>query len=529
MLHSNPQKIVTMKRNILKVFGLTAVAAALVVGCTDLEIQETDSVFLEEEGGGFTGVADPAAAIENIFNDLYGALGDQERFFALQEVPSDEFLVPTRGTDWGDNGVWRNLHLHTWDPNHRDVINTWNQWNEGIFRASEIIDPRSNATPEQLAQAKFIRAFRMWGILDLYGQVPFREVDEGPDVNPRVLSSSEAVDFIIADLDDAIADLPTVMAMSHEDLRLGHKSAARFLKARVLLNKHIYLKQAQADAADMNTVISLIDDIAADGFGLQAGYFDLFKEDPDNETIFWTRSTVGNQIWMGMHYNQNSPDNAGGGWNGFSTLAEFYDLFEGNPNSNYVGDGQEERRGFVPDATTANSENLGIGYGFLIGQQYNEDGTPLETRQGAPLVFTKEFPGLVGNGEAEGIRVIKYHPINGAFTNHKPMFRYSDAHLMKAEAMLRSGGDPTAMVNELRSLRGAQPLSSVGEQELLDERGRELYGEFVRRTDLIRFGKFTEQWSLKTNFGEDKGYLTVFPIPTPALLTNPNLVQNPGY
>src|SRR5690606_36880558 len=87
----------------------------------------------------------------------------------------------------------------------------------------------------------------------------------------------------------------------------------------------------------------------------------------------------------------------------------FYDLFEGAPTTNYDGDGQEERRGFVPAATTANATNLGIGYGFLIGLQYNEDGSPLENRQGGPLTFTKDIASLVGNGEADGIRVIKYH------------------------------------------------------------------------------------------------------------------------
>ncbi len=93
------------------------------------------------------------------------------------------------------------------------------------------------------------------------------------------------------------------------------------------------------------------------------------------------------------------PDQLDGGWNGFSTLAEFYDLFEGAPNSNYVGDGQEERRGWVPDATNADETNLGFGYGFLIGQQYSVDGEALKDRAANPLVFTKELPGLVGNNE----------------------------------------------------------------------------------------------------------------------------------
>ena len=279
----------------------------------------------------------------------------------------------------------------------------------------------------------------------------------------------------------------------------------------------------------MAGVINAVDAIAADGFGLQAGYFDLFKEDVDDETIWYLPTGVGNRIWNGLHYHQITPDNTGGGWNGFTTLAEFYDLFEGDPNSNNVGDGQEERRGWVPDEITADDTNYGIGYGFLIGQQYDVDGNKYKDRAGADLVFSKELPGLSGNDEKTGIRVIKYHPANGAFTSHEIIFRYSDAHLMKAEAMLRSGGDATAMVNELRALRGAADLGNVSESDLLDERGRELYVEFTRRNDLIRFGQFTKDWEFKDPGAVGDASKNLFPIPSNALLSNPNLIQNPGY
>jgi len=518
-----------MKRNVFKVIGGFALTAALAVGCTDLEISETDSIFEEGGTGEFTGVEDPASAVTNLFNDL-NALGDQANFFALQEVSTDEQLVPTRGTDWGDNGIWRTLHAHTWDAAHQYVLNTWNNWNQGIFRASEIIDPRSDATAEQVAQAKFVRAIRVWGVLDLYGQVPFREVDEGPDVNPRVLTRQEAVDLILSDLDDAIADLPTVSAGSVDLQNRGSKAAARFMKAKVLLNKHIYLQQAQPEGADMNEVISLVDAIEGDGYALEDDYFGIFAPEADNETIFWLQTAVGNRIWNGMHYNIVSPDNAGGGWNGFSTLAEFYDLFEGDPNSNFVGDGQEERRGFVPDASNAGPNNFGIGYGFLIGQQYAEDGTPLTTRPGAPLTFTRDFPGLVGNTEETGIRVIKYHPVDGgSFRNHEIFFRFADAYLMRSEARWYLGTDITAEINTLRATREASPLGSVGAGELLAERGRELYVEFWRRNDLIRFGQFTADWEFKDPGAVGDANLNVYPIPSQALLGNPNLTQNPGY
>lgn len=501
-----------------------AFLSLLTVSCTNLEIDETDSI-IAEGSVVFEGVADVDASITNLYNDVYGQLTDQANFYALQEVTTDEALVPTRGTDWGDNGVWRTLHAHTWSPTHQYVNTVWNQLNQNVLRASQIIHPLSAPNAQQEAQARFLRAFSMFFVVDMWGVAPFREPTDGPDVDPIVLSASEAYQFIIDDLNTAIPNLPA-SGPSEDNIR-ANKAAGYFLLAKVVLNSEKYT----GTAPNYQVVIDAVDNITAEGYGLVEGYFDIFGEEIDNETIWYTSSSVGNVIWNGLHYNQNSPDNTGGGWNGFTTLAEFYDSFEGNPTSNFVGDGQEERRGWVPDNTNANEENLGIGYGFLIGQQYDADGTILKDRPGNPLVFTKELPGLSGNGENTGIRVIKYHPgqAGGSFRSHKIMFRYSDAHLMKAEAMLRMGGDATAMVNELRTIRGATPLGNVTENDLLAERGRELYNECWRRNDMVRFGQFTRDWEFKNPESVNDSKWNVFPIPVNALLSNPNLVQNPGY
>jgi len=117
------------------------------------------------------------------------------------------------------------------------------------------------------------------------------------------------------------------------------------------------------------------------------------------------------------------------------------------------------------------------------------------------------------------------------------LFRYPDVVLMVAEAKMRTGDNAgaLAMVNDLRKVRGAAPMSSitlVNESNVYDpgtllaERGRELYWEVGRRTDLIRFGVFLKAWAYKA--ASDKKYL-VYPIPTQALAANPNLIQNEGY
>jgi len=514
-----------MKNAQIKNYLLLAILAITAISCSDLEIEGKDRIIdtSTNEGGIFNGVESVPASLDNIFNRLGPSLLSIGDFNALQEITTDEQLVPTRGTDWGDNGFWRSLHTHGWDSSNGAITSTWNSWNETIFLCSEVIDPRSNASLEEVAQASFVRAIATWVIMDMYGQVPNRAPDEGPDINPVILSRTEALVSVLNDLDIAISGLPSAVAGDMDNLKRGTKAAARFLKARVLLNSGVY--NGTGNPIGLDEVISLVDEITADGFALESGYFGIFEESADTETVFWLPTNVGALIYGALHYNQGI-----GGWNGYCTLAEFYAMFEGDADNNAPGSGQEERRGFVPGIDESNETNNGIGYGFLIGQQYNGDGTKTKDRTGNDLIFTKDFPGLIGNGEANGIRVLKYHPSkDNGFTNHGIIFRYADAHLMKAEAILRSGGDATALVNELRVLRGATPLGTVSENELLEERGRELYLELVRRTDMIRFGQFTRNWEFKDPQFIGDETKNLYPIPSNALLSNPNLVQNPGY
>lgn len=499
-------------KNLINTFSIAILCTFL--ACTDLEVEEQDSLVIQTESGQFGGV-NAAATLSSAYNDLQ-RFGDQANLYALLEVTSDELLVPTRGTDWGDNGIWRTLHQHTWDPSHQYILNTWNNLNSNIFRLNQLLASETNPDPTQTAEGKFLRAYNMFLILDLFGQVPFREVNEGVDVDPKVLSSSDAFEFIVKDLTEALPNLPDI-SPGNETVRAS-KASGNFLLAKLYLNKHIYIG-GDVQPEDMTKVIEHVDAIANQGFSLQAGFFELFTQDPDTETVLWTAAEVGNRIWNGLHYHQNL-DNPGGGWNGFSTTAEFYAKFEGNPDSNTPGSGQEERRGVVPE------DSLGIG--FLVGQQYGPEG-PLNDRSGNPLVFTKEFPGLIGNNERTGIRVLKYHPGNGGFTRHYILFRYADAHLMKIEAILRGGTSSDQaldLYNELRTLRNASPASSIDLMDVLDERARELYIEGWRRNDQIRFGTFTSTWDMKENTEE---FRVLFPIPANAISTNPNLIQNPGY
>ncbi|MGA9239945.1 RagB/SusD family nutrient uptake outer membrane protein, partial [Robiginitalea sp.] len=445
-----------MKRFELKFLSLAFLAVFGLYSCTDLEIEETDS-FISE---GFQGLEDPQSALDQLYNQVGGQLGDQANTYALTTVTTDEQLVPTRGADWGDNGRWRKLHQHEWGFEETDILTPFDQWNSNQLLASQILDTRSAAPSDVAASAHFIRAWSMYMILDLYGQVPFRDTELSSTAVPEVLIGAVAVDFILADLDAAIAGLPATPAGS-DGLNRASKAAARYLKAKVLLNRSVFESQLLEAAptsfnpADMQEVVNLVDAIAADGYALQSGYFEIFEPTSDTETIWFTDSgNSGNRIFNGLHYNSTSL--GGGGWNGFSTLAEFYDLFEGDPNQNRYDsdlesaqiDGQEERRGGVPNVGVpftgreGTSDNGGledgsnVGNGFLIGQQYDlaSTPTPLEDRQGNPLEFSRGFvdgngaPSLINNSERTGIRVMKYNPrIGGGFANSVMIFRYADA------------------------------------------------------------------------------------------------------
>lgn len=516
-----------MNKNILRK-SIMIGGAILLAACTDLEVKEKDSVLIEDDGGNFSGV-EPNAMLLTGYADLRG-YSNQENLYALLEVTSDELLVPTRGTDWGDNGVWRSLYQHTWNDTHPHLLNTWNQLNGNAYRMGQLLAPESNATPSQAAEGRFLRALNMFYVLDLWRQVPFREVYSKANEDPDVLTAQEAFDFIVKDLEDALPNLPTT-GPSANTIKAS-RASANFLLAKLYLNKHIYTNTA-VQAADMTKVIQYVDAIEADGFELHEGYFEIFEPTVDSETILWTDASVGNRIWNGLHYFQGVPDNTGGGWNGFATTADFYALFEGDPDSNEPGNDQEERRGYVP-ATGDDPSGYGIGYGFLVGQQYHSaDGDealePLKDRAGNPLIFTKDYPALSGNTERNGIRIIKYHPRNGAFASHYILFRYADALLMKAEAILRGGtsaDNALDLVNELRSIRGASEMDAVTLDDILDERGRELYAEGWRRNDMVRFGTFDDVYELKDNTEEHRN---VFPIPAVALSSNPNLQPTPGY
>jgi hypothetical protein len=495
---------------------VVAVAALSIAGCTKLD----ETLYGEINDSGVSS-ENVAAVLNASYNAMRAPFQGPYGFWALQEFPTDEAMAPTRGGDWDDNGAWRALHLHKWAPDHTRIHSVFRDLGSASYVATSVLQFKPNA--QQAAEARFIRAFSEFALLDGWGQVPYREPGEDVTQPSRVRKAAEEIDYLIAELTEIIPQLPESPVTS------ATKDAAKMLLMKCYLNKGAFINRAAPtfDPADMAKVISLADEIInTNQYILAPNYFDNFApaNDVSKENIFTGRNVGGadagglNSMWIApLHYNQTPSGN-----NGFSTLSDFYDKFESVDS---------RRGGAYPGVTDVS----GVRVGFLVGQQLDENGVALKDRRGNNLIFTPEVNIIERDQnrlEVAGIRVIKY-PIDytnlgtGIPENDWVYYRYSDVLLMKAEALLRTQQAALALplVNQVRTKRGATAWTDVTLDKLLDERGREFFWEGVRRQDLIRFGKFLTPWQEKPT---DDPKNLVFPIPSNQL-ANPNYTQNPGY
>lgn len=525
-----------MMRKILTICLPLAVAS---FSCTKLDEKfRGDLSASQVSSGGSTNVD---ALLKGMYNSMRTTFQDQTRVYCLWEMTTDELIGPTRGPDWDDNGVWRVLHLHKWDGENIRLREGFNDLLGTVYAATDLL--RFNPSPSQAAEARYVRAFASFMVLDGWDQVPYREPGESVLLPAKVRKGSEALDWIIAELQAALPNLPD------GPVTKANKNAARVLLMKCYLNRGVFssIQTRLAPtfaAADMNQVISLADQIINSGlYSFTPSYFDNFA--PANTAIgkenIWTQEnvagvgegapTVRSRYHSTMHYNQNPQ-----GWNGFTTLSDFYAKFEAS----------DKRRGVAYPAIggPANPGNR-VNVGILAGQQYDwTTDAPLKDRTGAPLAFTPAVTSIeIGsNLEVTGYRAYKYpidYPNDGSGNtdNDYVFFRLADVLLMKAEAILRGGtgtaagpygSTALAIVNSIRTnaSRTASSLASVNLDQLLDERGREMYLESWRRQDLVRFGKFLAPFQEKPQ--SDNKYI-VFAIPNQQLAVNPNLQPNPGY
>jgi starch-binding outer membrane protein, SusD/RagB family len=519
------------KYNFIK-YGIFAGALVLGVSCTNLDEQILDATDKKN--------ADPDAVLNSAYSGVR-QFQTQDGIFAVQEVSTDFVIVPTRAGDWGDGGAWLQDHFHTWTADSREVNSAWRQMLSSVYNCDEALAIQGIPAGKK-AEAQFLKAFYYYNAIDLYGQVPYREAGSSPDDFPKVWDSPTATANIIALLEEALPNLP---AKNTSDPSIASKDAAHFLLAKIYLNKAVFDSPSHTgfnanNVANMNKVIEHVDAISS-ATTLAPDYWDNFK--PTNHTspelILTSRNVLGvdavagmgingirSRWYMGNHYNQ-----VPSGWNGFSVLQEYYDKFD-----------PSDRR--IKNDDQAIISAFGSPLGMRRGQQYDKGGvTPLTTRgqNGAlPLVFESDPAGLPADGkitganwlERWGIRPQKYIP--DASNMDKPendyvLFRYADALLMKAEAILRGGTSTTTIASIAAKLAARQGITSTINLTTLagidHARATELWEEGWRRNDMIRFGTYT---TARATMKNTDAYRVLLPIPTTALL-NPNIKQNPGY
>jgi starch-binding outer membrane protein, SusD/RagB family len=508
------------------IYALLVLGIFLTPGCTDLE----ENVLDEQLGGNL--VNNPEN-VQSLINPPYASLRrtiEWYDYWGLQEVSTDEVIIPTRGTDWYDNGAWIALHLHTWTPDHVRMKSVWDALNQGVSRANTAIYyisqfPQNQTNELYINEARFLRAYYMYLINDLYGQVPFREADElDYSVTPEVLNQKEAADWIIQEVETILPALSTKGQVGSARVTQG---AAHALLAKLHLNYEIYGGEAHWTEA-----INHSDQLINSGdYEVADDYWSMFQANVAEHPEFILRVPMDDNVDMGsgsvwvnftLHYSQLF-GNYTSTWNGPSTTSTFFNTWDMENDARFYDDR------IMPQT--------GLNQGFLVGQQYGVNGNALTQRNGSPLIFVPEI-NITSSPENAGIRVIKFAPNPNterqfSSPNDVPILRISDIYLVRAEAKLRNGDESGALedVNLIRSKRSADgatlpALSSLTLDDVLKERGYELYWEGHRRQDLIRFGKFTDAYQEKPVTDETK---TLYPLPTSAVDVNENLTQNPGY
>jgi hypothetical protein len=503
--------------------ALVLAPALLLAGsCTNLDETPRDALTPDNA---FHNDAEILAGVASVYAGLRGTMWG---WYNLSEITTDELIVPTRGTDWYDNGRWLEIYKQKWTPSSGsaldDMNGTWNTLFSGVARANLMIDVIEKAGGAQadvtLAELRTLRAWYYYMLMDFFGGVPL-VTGTTVEAQPRV-SRQEIFNFIESELNDA----RTVLPESWPAAQAGRvtSGAANAILASLYLNAEVFTGTVSSTGLTKGTA-RWQDAIDAADRVMNSDVYDFnpdWKKNftPDNhdspENIFVVVHTaaipgLGMSIPMrGLHYAMLSPEP----WNGFATLAETYRAFDPNDDRREV---------------------------FLVGQQYSYNtGQPVKDRQGNPLIFVDTIGNETQAAENEGARLMKFPPLPGApngdsHPNNFPYFRLSEMYLIKAEALNELGQTPAAiaLVNTIRArhFNPPEPLNAGMSQTearaaILNERLFELAGEAKRRQDLIRAGRFTEARHFKT---ATEPYRILFPIPSTQIQTNALLTQNPGY
>ena len=447
-------------------------------------------------------------------------------YWYLQDLTTDEAVVA-----W-NSGPLQELNRGTWTSSNDLVNNMYTRifyevaaCNEFIRQASDdnlssrgIGGADADAARLDRAEARFLRALAYYHALDLYGNVPFVTEADAPSKNlPKQISRADLFAYVESEL----KDIEPLLTPAHRaPYGRADQGAAWMLLAKLYLNAQVYV------GTDRNTdCLTYCNKLLATDYKLAPEYRLLFLADNNvtsaSEIIFpITADGLAEQGYGGTTYlvhaaiggkMLSSNFGVNGGWAGNRTRKNLPNLFASTDDKRAMF--------FTNGQTLAINDLTDFTNGYAVTKWKNVTST-----------------GQPGSDPAG----------NFADTDF-PLFRLGDVYLMYAEAVLRGGQGGTqaqalTYVNALRDRAYGNQSGRVTAADLtapdfiLNERGRELYWEASRRTDLVRFGKYTSAsylWPWKGGATQDGAGLadfrTIFPLPSTDLVANPTLTQNPGY
>lgn len=472
-----------------------------------------------------TGNGGPDASVGDVAGIDQGASDFLRLFWNLQELTTDEAAIV-----WNDPGL-QDFHVMNWTASNVLLRALYSRSLYQITLSNEYIRETAEdrvssrgitgAGAEEIkkyrSEARFLRAFQYWVLLDLYGNPPFvTEQDAIGKFSPRQISRAELFTYIETELKDIESSLA---APKSNEYGRADQAAAWALLARLYLNAEVYLGQGKGRYTD---AITYAQKVISSNYALHPSYRNLFRADNhvnNPETILSVNyDGVNSQTYGGTTYLINAAISAAMGPSTF-----------GVPNGGWSGMRSTKNLPLLfADRSGATDKRA-----MFYGNKLEMDDLSVYTDG---LAVTK-FSNLTSAGATPASP-------NGVYaTTDFPLFRLAEMYLVYAEAVKRggSGGDDATALRYINMLRTraygntSGNVSALSLNDILDERGRELYWEAFRRSDLIRYGRFTSDayvWPWKGGTKAGKGveaFRALYPLPSADIIANPNLEQNTGY
>lgn len=500
-------------------------------------------------------------------NESEGIQGTCRGIYDYNTLTTDEAMIPIRGGDWYDGGLWNAMYQHRWSADDQSLYDTWKYLYKVIVLANKSLDIISNKSAllsaaqqeEYRAEIRAIRAMFYYYAMDMFGRVPL-VLSNAEQLHSSLFQGqtdrSSIFQFVFQELQQVLPSLPDQHS-NKEGNYYGRitQPVVNFLLAKLALNAEIYMYDdwtqgyasrpkgsdihfsvPASDASLRNgdkvdfrklnaweTCIYYCDKLAEEGYVLESD--DSFNFSTHNETSkenIFTIPMDKNIYTNQFHYLFRSYHYTHGGALGWGsengTCATISTM-----KANHYGEADEDVRckmNFVAGVVKVDGHELLMDNGKPLEYQ------PFEVAQN---LTNSKFV------KTAGARMAKYEVDRTSYMDGKlqsndiVLFRYADALLMKAEAKVRNGENGDEELNRIRA-RVGMPYRKATLDNILEERLLELVWEGWRRQDLIRFGKFTGAYDLRTPLqDESSGYTTVFPIPQKCIDLNSELVQNKGY